>query len=124
MLTCYVTEKIERNQNFVIGLFAEPPKTSFATEKTDVKYIDAAWSIDLLDLNDYGPKTNFKKVYFSSNQKFLQFMLGFSIWKNAQTMKNSFEDIIKTSKRKPNSIETVDGKDIVNNFFYWFLEKI
>ena len=43
--------------------------------------------------------------------------------KNAQTIKDSFENILISSKRKPNLIETDRGKEFYNNIFQDFLNK-
>ena len=43
--------------------------------------------------------------------------------KNAQTIKDSFENILIISKRSPNLIETDRGKEIYNNIFQDFLNK-
>ena len=43
--------------------------------------------------------------------------------KNAQTIKDSFENILITSKRKPNLIETDRGKKFYNNTFQDLLNK-
>ena len=43
--------------------------------------------------------------------------------KNAQTIKDSFENIIINSKRKPNLIESDRGKEFYNNIFQDFLNK-
>ena len=43
--------------------------------------------------------------------------------KNSQTIKDSFENIFLTSKRKPNSIESDRGKEFYNNIFQDFLNK-
>ena len=43
--------------------------------------------------------------------------------KNAQTIKNSFENILISSKRKPNLIESDRGKEFYNNIFQDFLNK-
>ena len=43
--------------------------------------------------------------------------------KNAQTIKDSFENILINSKRKPNLIETDRGKEFYNNIFQDFLNK-
>ena len=43
--------------------------------------------------------------------------------KNGQTIKDSFENILITSKRKPNLIETDRGKEFYNNIFQDFLNK-
>ena len=44
--------------------------------------------------------------------------------KNGQTIKDSFENILIGSKRKPNLIETDRGKEFYNNIFQDFLNKI
>ena len=43
--------------------------------------------------------------------------------KNAQTIKDSFENILISSKRQPNLIETDRGKEVYNNIFQSFLNK-
>ena len=43
--------------------------------------------------------------------------------KNAQTIKDSFENNLINSKRKPNLIETDRGKEFYNNIFQDFLNK-
>ena len=43
--------------------------------------------------------------------------------KNAQTIKESFENILINSKRKPNLIESDCGKEFYNNIFQDFLNK-
>ena len=43
--------------------------------------------------------------------------------KNAQTIKDSFENILISSKRKPNLIESDRGKEFYNNTFQDFLNK-
>ena len=34
------------------------PKRNYATNKTDIYHIDDIWSLDILDLKDYGPESN------------------------------------------------------------------
>ena len=41
---------------FVDDIYFEPPKMNFTTNKTDVYHIDVIWSLDLVDLKDYGPE--------------------------------------------------------------------
>ena len=43
--------------------------------------------------------------------------------KNAQTIKDSFENILISSKKRPNLIETDRGKEFYNNIFQDFLNK-
>ena len=110
---------------FINENYSKPPKRNYATNKTDVYFIDDIWSLDILDLKDYGPKNNrgyryvlvtidnFSKFGWTSPLKN----------KNAQTIKDSFENILIGSKRSPNLIETDRGKEFYNNIFQEFLNK-
>ena len=110
---------------FINEIYSKPPKKYYATNKTNLYYIDDIWSLDILDLKDSGPENNRGYRYvlvvidnFSKNG-----------WttplknKNAQTIKDSFENILISSKRKPNLIETDRGKEFYNNIFQDFLKK-
>ena len=88
-----------------------------------IKSIDDTWSSDLLDMNDYGIKNNkgyrYILVVIDNFSKF-----GWTIPlknKYAQSIKDAFSQIIKTSRRKPNLLETDDGKEFVNKLFGEFL---
>ena len=110
---------------FINEIYSKPPKKYYPTNKTDVYYIDDIWSLDILDLKDYGPENNRGYRYvLVITDNFSKF--GWTIPlknKNAQTMKDSFENIIINSKRKPNLIETDRGKEFYNNIFQDFLNK-
>ena len=110
---------------FINEIYSKPPKTNYIKNKTDVYYIDDIWSLDILDLKDYGPENNRGYRYvLVTMDNFSKF--GWTVPlknKNAQTMKDSFENIIITSKRKPNLIETDRGKEFYNNIFQDFLIK-
>ena len=81
--------------------------------------------MDILDLKDYGPENkrgyryvlvaidNFSKIGWTIPLKN----------KNAQTIRDSFENILLSSKRSPILIETDRGKDFYNNIFQDFLNK-
>ena len=43
---------------FINEIYSKPPKKYYATNKTDVYHIDDTWSLDILDLKDYGPENN------------------------------------------------------------------
>ena len=43
---------------FLKEFYSKSPKKNYATNKTDVCHIDDIWSLDILDLKDYGPKNN------------------------------------------------------------------
>ena len=110
---------------FINEIYSKAPKKYYATNKTDVFYIDDTWSLDILDLKDYGPENNrgyrYVLVTIDNFSKY-----GWTIPlknKNAQTIKDSFENILTNSKRKPNLIESDRGKEFYNNIFQDFLNK-
>ena len=47
---------------FINEIYSKPPK-KLATNKTDVYHIDDIWSLDMMDLKDYGPENNKKYRY-------------------------------------------------------------
>ena len=110
---------------FINEIYSKPPKKNYFTNKTDVYYIDDIWSLDILDLKDYGPENNRGYRYILVTiDNFSKF--GWTVPlknKNAQTIKDSLENIIINSKRKPNLIETDRGKEFYNNIFQDFLIK-
>ena len=106
-------------------IYSKPPKKNFITNKTDVYYIDDIWSLDILDLKDYGSENNrgyrYVLVVIDNFSKF-----GWTVPiknKNAQSIKDSFENILISSKRKPILIESDRGKEFFNNIFQDFLNK-
>ena len=110
---------------FINEIYSKPPRKYYVTNKTDVYHIDDIWSLDILDLKDYGPENNrgyrYVLVTIDNFSKY-----GWTVPlknKNAQTIKDSFENILISSKRKPNLIETDRGKEFYNNFFQDFLNK-
>ena len=110
---------------FINENYSKPPKKYYNTNKTNVYYIDETWSLDILDLKDYGPENNrnyrYVLVIIDNFSKY-----GWTIPlknKNAQTIKKSFESILISSKRKPNLIESDRGKEFYNNIFQDFLNK-
>ena len=110
---------------FIREIYSKPPKKNYATNKTDVYHIDDIWSLDILDLKDYGPENNrgyryvlviidnFSKYGFTSPLKN----------KNSQAIKDSFENILICSERKLNLIESDCGKEFYNNIFQDLLNK-
>ena len=110
---------------FINEIYSKPPKKNYVTNKTDVYHIDDIWSLDILDLKDYGPENNrgyrYVLVTIDNFSKF-----GWTVPlknKNAQTIKDSFENILINSKRKPNLLESDRGKEFYNNIFQDFLNK-
>ena len=108
---------------FIDEIYSKPPKKNYPTNKTMNKSVDDTWSSDLLDMNDYGPKNNkgyrYILVVIDNFSKF-----GWTIpLKNkfSQSITDAFSEIIKPSNRKPNLLETDDGKEYVNKIFNEFL---
>ena len=108
---------------FVDEIYSKPPMRNYPTNKTMIKSVDETWSSDLLDMNDYGPKNNRSYRYiFVVIDNFSKF--GWTIpLKNkfSQSITDPFSEIIKSSNRKPNLLETDDGKEYVNKIFNEFL---
>ena len=104
---------------FINETYSKPPKKNYATNKTEVYHIGDIWSLDILDLKDYGTENNrgyrYVLVTIDNFSKF-----GWTIPlknKNAQTIKDSFENISINSTGKPNLIESDRGKEFYNNIF-------
>ena len=103
---------------FINEIYSKPPKKNYPTNKTDVHHIDDTWSLDILDLKDYGPKNNrgyrYVLVIIDNLSKFRWTS---PLKKKSLTIKDSFENISIKSKRKPNLIETGRGKEFYNKIF-------
>ena len=104
---------------FINEIYSKPPKKNYPTNKTDDYHVDDIWSLDILDFKDYGPENNrgyrYVLVVIDNFSK-----LGWTIPlknKNAQTLKDSFENVLLSSKRQPNLIETDDGSEFINKIF-------
>ena len=101
---------------FIDEIYSKSPHKNYETNKTMIKSIDDTWSSDSLDMNDYGPKSKrgyrYRLVVIDNFSKFgwtkpLKIKL-------AQSITDAFSQFIKTSKRKPNLLETDDSKEYVN----------
>ena len=99
-------------KTFINEIYSKPSKKYYNTNKTDAYYIDDTWSLDILDIKDYGPGNNrnyrYVLVIIDNFSKF-----GWTVPlknKNVQTIKDSFEKNLISSKRRPNSIESDRGK--------------
>ena len=108
---------------FINEFYSRRPKKNYATNKTDVYHFDDIWSLDILDLKDYGPKNNtgYRNVLVIIDN-FSKFAWTVSLKKNAQTIKVSFENILISSKQAT-LIKTDRGKEIYNNVFQDLLYK-
>ena len=110
---------------FINEIYSKPPRKYYPTNKTNVFFIDDIWSLDILDLKDYGPENNRGYRYvLVTIDNFSKFGWTTPLKnKNAQTIKVSFENIMISSKRSPNLIESDRGKKFYKNIFQDFLNK-
>ena len=104
-------------------MYSKGPKQNYATDKTDVYHIDDIWSSDILGLKDYGSENNKGYRYvLVIIDNFVK--IGWTVplkSKNTQTIKESFENILMSSKRKPGFIESDRGKKFYNHIYENFL---
>ena len=112
-------------ERFINEIDSKQAKKNFATNKTDVYHTDDIWSLDILDLKDYGPENNkgyrYILIIIDNCSKF-----GWTVplkKKNAQTIKGSFENMSISSKRKPNFLEKNRDRGFYNSTFQNFLNK-
>ena len=52
---CFQPNNSENIQFFVDEIISNQPKKNYPTIKEEVHHIDGIWSLDKLDLKDYGP---------------------------------------------------------------------
>ena len=92
---------------------------NYTTNKTDVYHIDDIWSLDILNLKDYDPENNrgYRYVLVIKDSFSKDGWTAPLRNKNSQTIKDSFENILIGSKRKPNLIKTDRGKEFIITFF-------
>ena len=110
---------------FINVIYSKQPRKSYPANKTHDFNIDDIWFLDILDLKHYGPENNRNYRYVSVVIDFFS-KNGWTIPlknKNALTIKNSSENILITSKRKPILIETDVAGQFVHKIFSDFLNK-
>ena len=115
--------KKDKVEIFIDETYTKSPRKNYETNKTMIKSIDDTWSSDLLDMKDYGSKNNrsyrYILVVIDNFSKY-----GWTIHlksKYGQSITDAFSQIFKTSKRKPNLLETDDGKNYLVKIFNKFL---
>ena len=103
--------KYDKIKIFIDEIYSKPPLRNYPTNKTIIKSIDDTWSSDLLDMNDYDPKNNRGYRYILVVRSIFSKFGGTIPLKNkyAQSITDAISQIIKTSRRKPNLLQTDDG---------------
>ena len=109
---------------FINEIYSKPPEKNYSTNKTDVYHIDDILSLDILGLKDYGAENirGYRYVVVIIDS-FSKFSWTAPLKKKAHTLKDSFENIILSSKRKPGLIESDRGKKLYSNIFQDFPNK-
>ena len=104
---------------FFEEIYSRPPRKNYVNNKTDVNFFDDFRGLDILDLNDYGPEQimgdRYVVVVIDNFSKFGRTVPLKN--KNVQTLTNSFENILNSSKRSPELIESNDGTEFVTQVF-------
>ena len=104
-------------------IYSKTPKKKYSTNKTEVYQIDDIWSLDNLDLKVYGLEItkNYRHILVIIDN-FSKFAWTIPLkTKNAQTIKDSFKNILLSSKRKPNLLERDRDRGFYYSIFRSFL---
>ena len=104
---------------FVDEIYSKPPMRNYPTNKIVYYHIDDIWSIDLADMIGYKISTNKGVRYiFVIIDKFSKYLWAIPLKnKYSQTITNEFSNLLSTSKRKPNKIESERGTEFYISFF-------
>ena len=115
----------QRTINFSIDeIYSKPTEKFYITKKTNVYHIDEICSLDILDEKDNGTENNRGYRYaFVVVDNFFKFGSTVPLKKIAQIKKVRFGKIRKNSRRKPVSLKTDRGKEILNDISADFLNK-
>ena len=109
---------------FIDEIYSKPPKKNYPTNKVIYKHVDEIWSMDLADMIDYKISNNkgFRYIFIIIDN-FSKYLWAIPLKnKYSQTITNEFSNIITTSKRKPNKLESDRGTEFYNSIFQNFLK--
>ena len=106
---------------FIIEIYSKSDRKIIQQIKQLIRVLMTfgVWITDLLDLNDYDPKNNIVHRNFSVVLNKLRKYRRIVRFKNktGRIIRDSFEKIVTYSERKPNLIETDDGKILCEKNF-------
>ena len=101
-------------------IYSKPPKENYPTSETNVHQIGDIWSLDLLDLKNYGPENNrgyrYVLVVIDNFSKFVWTAL----LKKSSNNKRLFWKSFHKFKKKTKLIETDRGEEYYNKLFQNF----
>ena len=111
-------------KTFIDEIYSKAPKKNYPTNKVICKHVDEIWSIDLADMIYYKTSNNkgFRYIFIIIDN-FSKYLWAIPLKnKYSQTITNEFSNILTTSKRKPNKIESDRGSEFYNSVFQNFLK--
>ena len=86
---------------FINEIYSKPSRRNYPTNKTDVYHIDDTWSLDTLDLKNYGPENNRGYRYvLVVIDKFSKFGWTLPLKKNCSNKKRLFRKNFNKFKTK------------------------
>ena len=93
------------------------PRKNYPTNKLVYKHTNEIWSIDSLDMSDYGIWNNRGYRYILVvNDFFSKYMVYSASKKRAQTIKDEFWINITTTKRKPSKKNPIGWGNLIVMF--------
>ena len=109
---------------FIDEIYSKPPRKNYPTNKIIYNHTDEIWSIDIADMIDYKISNNKGYRYiFIVIDNFKKYLWAIPLKnKSSQTITNEFSNILTTSKRKPNKLESDRGSEFYNSIFQNFLK--
>ena len=110
------------NPNEILSQELHKPKRVNFERRVISNHIDHIWGIDLITMIKYAKQNNnyeyiLTVIDFFSNYSFCYHLKN----KISNEIINSFKDIFKKSKRKPNFIQSDEGSEFTNKFVQKFL---
>ena len=100
----------------------KPKRINFERRRVILNHVHHIWGIDLIAMIKYSKQNNNYKYILTVIDFFSKYSWCFHLKnKNSNEIINSFKDIFKKSKRKPNFIQSDEGSEFTNklvqNFF-------
>ena len=94
----------------------KPRKINFTRRKVISNHIDHIWGIDLITMIKYSKQNKNYKYILTVIDFFSKYSWCYPLKsKKSEEIINSFEDIFKKSKRKPNFIQSDEGSEFTNS---------
>ena len=99
----------------------KPKRVNFERRRVISNHIDHIWGIDLITMIKYSKQNNNYKYVLTVIDFFSKYSWCYPLKnKNYSEIINSFKDIFKKSKRKPNFIQSDEGSEFTNKLVQKF----